>query len=171
MKTWFNRVGRVLRRRERPPKGREQGNDWRLTFKRRVLVVTAVLGVWVFFIQLRLAWVQVIQHADYEARAEQQHNRTRDVPAKRGDIVDRKGHLLATSVDADTVYAVPSEIGDPDVAVAKLCTAFRDCTSKERQSLTERLRRRGAFAYVRRQVSHGVRHPCRHRESPQQPRI
>jgi cell division protein FtsI (penicillin-binding protein 3) len=153
VKIWFNRVGRVLRRRERPPKGREQGNDWRLTFKRRVLVVTAVLGVWVFFIQLRLAYVQIIQHADYNARAEQQHNRTRDVPAKRGDIVDRKGHLLATSVDADTVYAVPSEIGDADVAVAKLCTAFRDCTSKERQSLTERLRRRGAFAYVRRQVS------------------
>jgi cell division protein FtsI (penicillin-binding protein 3) len=153
VKTWFNRVGRVLRRRERSPKGREQGDDWRLTFKRRVLVVTAVLGVWVFFIQLRLAYVQVIQHADYEARAEQQHNRTRDVPAKRGDIVDRKGHLLATSVDADTVYAVPSEIGDPDVAVARLCAAFRDCTRKERHSLTERLRRRGAFAYVRRQVS------------------
>ena len=53
--------------------------------------------------------------------------------------MDRKGRLsLATSVDADTVYAVPSEIGDPDVAVAKLCAAFRDCTSKERQSLTER---------------------------------
>ena len=154
MKTWFNRVGRVLRRRERPPKGREHGNDWRLTFRRRVLVVTAAFGVWVFFIQLRLAYVQIIQHADYDRPSRttaQPHFET--FPPSGGDIVDRKGHLLATSVDADTVYAVPSEIGDPDVAVAKLRTAFRDCTSKERQSLTERLRRRGAFAYVRRQVS------------------
>ena len=32
---------------------------------------------------------------------------------KRGDILDRKGRVLATSVDADTVYAVPSAIEDP----------------------------------------------------------
>ena len=61
--------------------------------------------------------------------------------------------MLATSVDADSVYAIPSEIGDPDEVVAKLCDAFGDCRSKERDALTERLRQRGAFAYIRRQVS------------------
>ena len=48
------------------------------------------------------------------ARAERQQNRHDHAPAKRGDIVDRKGRVLATSVDADTIYAVPSEIGDAD---------------------------------------------------------
>ena len=33
--------------------------------------------------------------------------------AKRADIVDRNGQLLAYSVEADTIYAVPTEIGDP----------------------------------------------------------
>jgi cell division protein FtsI/penicillin-binding protein 2 len=37
--------------------------------------------------------------------------------------------------------------------VKKLCAAFADCTAKERAALTDRLRRRGAFAYVRRQIS------------------
>ena len=78
---------------------------------------------------------------------------SRDVPAKRGDIVDRRGRLLATSVDADSVYAVPSEIGDPDDAAAKLCAALRDCSSKDRQALAERLRQQRSFAYVRRQLS------------------
>jgi cell division protein FtsI/penicillin-binding protein 2 len=61
--------------------------------------------------------------------------------------------MLATSVDTDTVYAVPSEIAQPEVVVKQLCEALGDCTSKERQTLTERLGRGGAFSYVRRQIS------------------
>ena len=44
------------------------------------------------------------------ARAARQQSDTLPTPAKRGDIVDRRGHLLATSVDVDSIYAVPSEI-------------------------------------------------------------
>ena len=47
-------------------------------------------------------------------RAERQQMQTRTLAAKRGDIVDRKGRVLATSVDADTIYAVPSAIDDED---------------------------------------------------------
>ena len=39
-------------------------------------------------------------------------------PAKRGDILDRRGRVLATSVDADSIYAVPSEIDDATATVA-----------------------------------------------------
>ena len=87
------------------------------------------------------------------ARAERQHLRTIDAPAKRGDIVDRKGRVLATSVDADTIYAVPSEISDAEATVAALCRALTDCVNKERTTLTGRLAHRGSFTYVRRQVS------------------
>src|SRR5262247_3656043 len=73
--------------------------------------------------------------------------------AKRGDIVDRRGRVLATSVDADSIYAVPSEITQPADVAKKLCAAFRDCTGKERQALADRLGQPRAFAYVRRQIS------------------
>ena len=73
------------------------------------------------------------------------------MPAKRGDIVDRKGRVLATSVDADTII-VPPKIADPDGAVVQLCGALADCTDKERQTLTDRFRR-GVFTYVRRRIS------------------
>ena len=52
------------------------------------------------------------EHADLVARAERQQMRTIVAPAKRGDILDRHGRVLATSVDADSIYAVPSEIAD-----------------------------------------------------------
>ena len=84
--------------------------------------------------------LQVFEHDDLVDRAERQQVQTRTLAAKRGDIVDRKGRVLATSVDADTIYAVPSAIGDEAAAVRKLCGAFGDCTAKERQDLVERLR-------------------------------
>ena len=128
-------------------------NDWRRTLKRRAIVVSVFLGLWSAGIQARLVYLQVIRHADLQARAEKQHLRTIDAPAMRGDIVDRHGRVLATSVDADTVYAVPSEISDAPGAVAKLCGAFGDCSAKEREALTDRLSQRRPFAYVRRQVA------------------
>ncbi|HZT75091.1 MAG TPA: penicillin-binding transpeptidase domain-containing protein [Vicinamibacterales bacterium] len=128
-------------------------NDWRKTLKRRAIVVSVFLGLWAAGIEARLVYLQVVRHADLAARAEKQQMRTIDAPAMRGDIVDRHGRILATSVDADTVYAVPSEIADAPAVVAKLCEAFGDCTGKERQSLVERLSQRRPFAYVRRQIS------------------
>ncbi|HEX7193301.1 MAG TPA: penicillin-binding protein 2, partial [Thermoanaerobaculia bacterium] len=129
---------------------------WRFTLKRRVAVLGGCLAVWVAGIEARLVYLQVIDHANFLTRAERQQNRTQDAPAKRGDILDRRGHVLATSVDADTIYAVPSELTDPADVVNKLCAAFRDCTKKERQSLLERLNRQRQFAYVRRQVARDV---------------
>ena len=98
-------------------------------------------------------FVQILRHAEYVARADRQYKRTVYPPAKRGDIVDRKGRVLATSVDADTIYAVPSEIENPEAAVARLCGALGDCNGKERQALVDRLRRGSAFTYIRRQAS------------------
>lgn len=127
--------------------------DWRVVVKKRIAVACAGLALWVVGIEARLVTLQVIERADLVARAARQQMRTIYPPAKRGDIVDRRGRMLATSVDADTVYAVPSEIGDEPAAVAKLCQALGDCTGKERQTLLERLGKQSAFAYVRRQVS------------------
>ena len=101
--------------------------------KRRVAIVAALLGLWVTGIEARLVYLQVFQHADLVARAERQQERTLPSPAKRGDILDRHGRVLATSVDADTIYAVPTEIADPADAATKLCDALGDCDAKDRQ--------------------------------------
>jgi cell division protein FtsI (penicillin-binding protein 3) len=130
---------------------REPAPDWRVALKQRIGVVTAALVLWAIGIETRLVYLQILQHADLVARAEKQQTYTIPVPAKRGDIVDRKGRVLATSVDADTII-VPSKVADPDAAVVKLCGALGDCSDKERQTLTDRLRR-GVFTYVRRQIS------------------
>src|SRR5258706_4619842 len=131
----------------------EVGVDWRAILKRRIFVAAVLVGVWVVGVEARLVFLQVFRHADLVARATRQQMRTIAAPAKRGDILDRRGHLLATSVDADSIYAVPSDIDHGDAVAAKLCAALGDCKDREHQALAERLGRQKAFAYVRRQVS------------------
>lgn len=132
---------------------REPAADWRATLRQRAAVTAALLALWAAGIEARLVYLQVFRHADLVARAERQQMRTIPAPSKRGDILDRRGRVLATSVDADSIYAVPSEIGDTDAAAAKLCAALDDCSPKERRAIADRLGRQKNFAYVRRQVS------------------
>jgi len=120
--------------------------------RRRVSVTAGLLALWVVGIEARLVYLQVIDRADLVKRAERQQMQTIPLTGKRGDIVDRRGRVLATSVDADTIYAVPSAIEDEAATVAKLCGAHGDCTKSERQDLVERLKRQRNFAYIRRQV-------------------
>src|SRR5580765_3201605 len=108
---------------------------WRMTMKRRVIVVAIVLALWVAAIVGRLVFLQVFNHGEFVKLAERQQNRTQDAPAKRGDIFDRRGRLLATSVDADSVYAVPNELGDPVAVAARLCRALGDCDRKEQRQI------------------------------------
>jgi len=127
--------------------------DWRETLRKRTLITACLLGVWIVGIEARLVVLQVVKHRDLTKIATRQQMSRSSTAAKRGDILDRRGQVLATSVSADSIYAVPSAIEDPKGVVEALCKAFGDCTGKERDSLIEKLGTTRAFAYVRRHVS------------------
>ena len=121
--------------------------------KSRLMVAAGVLGLWVLGIETRLIVLQVWQHDHLVSRAEKQQLSTVAVPAKRGEIFDRNGRLLAYSVDADTISAVPTEISDPRKTAAALCEALDDCTKKMQDELRERLEQPRSFVYVRRRAT------------------
>jgi cell division protein FtsI/penicillin-binding protein 2 len=79
--------------------------------------------------------------------------RTVNPPAKRGEIMDRNGRVLAYSVDADTLAADPSEIDDPDGVARQICAVLVGCNAERRADMAKKLRRRGAFVYLARQMS------------------
>ncbi len=123
------------------------------------MVAAGVMACWVVAIEVRLIVLQVVQFEELSARAERQQSETQKTPGKRGEIVDRHGRLLAYSVDADTIYAVPTDITDPAAAAAQLCRALDQCGKTEREQLVERLgrkRRNGSltsFQYVKRRAT------------------
>lgn len=127
---------------------------WRSVIRSRLVVCAVLFGCWTTGIEARLVYLQVIDHADLVARADRQQMRTVTPAAKRGEIVDRHGHMLAYSVDADTITAVPSEIDDPADVAAKVCAALDECNAERRQTIAKNLSGDKPFAYVARQVSH-----------------
>jgi cell division protein FtsI (penicillin-binding protein 3) len=146
---WEGSVRRIVRR------GRSgAAPDWRAVLRSRLVVCAVMLAAWTVAIEARLLYLQVVAHGDMMARANRQQLRTVELPAKRGEIVDRNGHLLAYSVDADTIGADPSDIDHPDDVAARVCAALDECTRAQRQVMLERLRSKRQFASLARQVSH-----------------
>jgi len=125
---------------------------WRQTIKRRLLVAVTAVACWTAVIEARLIWFQVVQHDTLVERAAIQHENEVKAPARRGEILDRHGNVLAFSVDADTLVAVPSEVEEPDGTARAICEVLT-CTADELGIMTRRLQRRGAFAQLRRFVA------------------
>ncbi len=138
---------RLLRRRpaaldpfsadDRPGEAFEQ--LWRPAMKRRVIVLVAVVTCWVVGIQARFIQLQVFQHERFAQDARDNFERVLRPEAPRGDILDRKGRMLAYSVAASEVFGDPLLIHDPVYTVAAVCAALGDCPAAERARLIKGL--------------------------------
>jgi len=114
---------------------------------RAITVVVALLLVFALLIA-RLAHLQIV-HADFYRRcADRQQILTRELSARRGRIFDRKGRLLATSVQRYSVYADPKDVEDPDGTAAIL----GELLGVSRRRLREELRKDCYFVWVKRQI-------------------
>jgi cell division protein FtsI (penicillin-binding protein 3) len=87
---------------------------------RRLLIVAAVAVVWMMAVFGRLGYLQLFRHSDYMARAQRQQKRVIEITPKRGAIYDRNMHPLAMSMEVDSTFAIPSELGENKAQAAKL---------------------------------------------------
>ena len=78
---------------------------------RRVVLLTLVLGVAFVGLVYRLVDLQVLRFEELSAKARENTRREFVLEPRRGDILDIKGNLLATSVFVKTVCADPALIG------------------------------------------------------------
>jgi cell division protein FtsI (penicillin-binding protein 3) len=129
---------------------------WRVTLQSRIFVFIAFFAVWTIGIEARLLYLQVWDHQEMVARAERQQTRTVKPAAKRGDIFDRNGALLAFSVDADTITADPTQVEDPVKTARLVCQALESCDNARRKSLEALLRKDSRFVFIERRVSPAV---------------
>src|SRR5437868_15534928 len=88
--------------------------------RKRVLIVASVLAIWMIAIAIRLVYLQTSQHTWLLTRARAQQEDTVETSPVRGLVLDRHGNELARSVDAESFWAVPGEIGNVEEAAARL---------------------------------------------------
>lgn len=68
----------------------------------------------------RLVWLMGFRSDYYYEKAEELHERERDIKAARGEILDAKGKVLAANKTVCTVSVIHSQIKDPEKAIRLL---------------------------------------------------
>jgi cell division protein FtsI (penicillin-binding protein 3) len=161
---------------ERPAMARTLRQSARRLGVRRIRWLLVVYGL-VFLVTFgQLAMIQVVDAHDYADRSAAQRARTLDLAASRGRMYDRDGDVLATSVQAATVYADPRAFrpteapggeavpaaGDPAEVAGELGTLL----GVDAVALEQRLRSDAHFVYVARQVDWEVGEAVRDLDLP-----
>ena len=115
----------------------------------RVLVMGGLLMAALAATLVRAVSLQVIQRARLASMASDQSVREMEIPARRGDIYDRRGIPLAQSVEVDSLWLDPSMVGDLRRAARDLARTLH----LDASDLEARLSRGRRFAWVKRQVT------------------
>lgn len=114
----------------------------------RAALGTACLVLAFALLSVRLAQLQLVEHERYAALAAQQQVVGRAIGARRGDVRDSAGHLLATSVRSWSVYADPQGVSNPEATAVKLAAVL----GLDRRQVYSKLGRPGRFVWVKRQA-------------------
>lgn len=88
--------------------------------RRKIMVIfLAVLGVVLFLIG-RLVYLMIFCSEYYGIKAENLHERERDIKAARGNIYDRNGVVLAENKTVCTISVIHSQVKDPERVIEVL---------------------------------------------------
>jgi len=115
----------------------------------RALVLLIVVSLLASAIGARLVWWQVFEREWLATAALHQLAQEQTLPAERGEITDRNGELLATSVELQSVFVIPPSIQDPGLASALLASAL-DLPASE---VRARLDNDRSWAWLKRRVT------------------
>ena len=125
---------------------RDTRREWMINRSRliaSVLAITVVLGVLVY----RYYSLQIVQHDDFMTQSDRNRIRVEVIPPTRGQIVDRKGRLLAANKPTFVVGVIRERSEDP-AALVETLTDRLSLTDRELEAFQERSERRRPFEAV-----------------------
>lgn len=88
--------------------------------KKKILVVFLAAFILILYLIGRLVYLMVFDAGYYQQKAEDLHERERDIKAARGEIIDRNGTVLATNRTVCTISVIHSQIENPEKVIEKL---------------------------------------------------
>lgn len=123
-----------------------------LRMHKRVVLLLALCSIFLAILIIRLGFVQLRDGPFLKNLADEEHFRGVPVAPKRGNIEDCNGNILAMSVSAETVYAVPAEVrksGRQDEIAGKLA----EILEMDKAKVYERITKRTSLEYVKKKIS------------------
>ena len=114
-----------------------------------------VAGIGLAFVCLagRAAYIQVFGNAFFQRQGEVRFARTLELPANRGRILDRNGLILASSVPAPSIWAIPEDVEASKSQLAQLAKLLEMPLSDLNKKLGDDDK---TFVWVKRQVDEAV---------------
>ncbi|MBD3246466.1 MAG: penicillin-binding protein [Candidatus Omnitrophica bacterium] len=109
---------------------------------------------YVFFLALflllafRISYLQVWQRPFYRSLSRNQHYRIVRLIGKRGEILDRRKQILATTLKCYSVFADPVLVRSASATAARLAPAL----GMDAEALGRKLTRQGRFVWLKRMV-------------------
>ncbi len=88
--------------------------------KKKIFIVFIAAFLIILFLIGRLVYLMVVDAEYYQKKAEELHERERDIKAARGEIVDVNGTVLATNKTVCTISVIHSQIKEPEEVIKKL---------------------------------------------------
>ena len=124
---------------------------WRSKF------IVAMIALGFLGLAGRAAYVQVFGNAFFQRQGEVRFARTLELPANRGKIVDRNGLILASSVPAASIWAIPEDVDQdkPEVR-AKLKQLAKLLDMPQAELMKKLADEDKTFVWVKRQLDWDV---------------
>jgi cell division protein FtsI (penicillin-binding protein 3) len=97
---------------------------------------------------IRAAYIQVFANAFFQRQGEVRFARTLELPANRGRILDRNGLILASSVPASSIWAIPEDVEANPAQLANLAKVLEMPLADLKKKLADDRN----FVWVKRQV-------------------
>ena len=101
----------------------------------------------------RAAYVQVLANEFFQRQGEVRFARTLELPANRGRILDRNGLILASSVPAPSIWAIPEDIIATKPQLVDLARLLEMPTAELNKKLADEDKN---FVWIKRQVNDDV---------------
>jgi cell division protein FtsI (penicillin-binding protein 3) len=101
----------------------------------------------------RAVWLQVMTHDFLQAQGEVRYGRTIELPASRGKVLDRNGLVLASSLPARAVWAVPEDVKATPDQMKELAKLLELPEREIRRRIADEDK---TFVYLKRQVEADV---------------
>jgi len=120
---------------------------WRSQF------VVACIALGFIGLVARAAYVQVIDNAFFKRQGAVRFIRTLDLPANRGRILDRNGHILASSVPVPSIWASPEDVERDPVKLKTLAKLLGMSQAELDKKLQDEDKN---FVWIKRQVDASV---------------
>ncbi|GAB2462156.1 MAG: peptidoglycan D,D-transpeptidase FtsI family protein [Comamonas sp.] len=124
-------------------------------WRSRFFMMALALGF--FGLVARAAYVQVIDNDFFQRQGAVRFARTLELPANRGKILDRNGLILASSVPAASIWAIPEDVETDDPAVQAKLKEMAKLMGMPYQALSAKLDDEDkTFVWVKRQLDWDV---------------